>query len=85
MIKEKLISILVNVFGVTPESISDIPYLALKMGAIDEWDSLGNLDLLLAIEAEFSVRFSAEELSSLQSLKDIEHFLVVNSEQSDQQ
>ncbi len=78
MIKNKLISILIAHFEDVPESIQSMPYSALKMGAFDEWDSLGNLNLLLAIETEFSVRFSSEELASLQSLEDIEKCLVVN-------
>lgn len=78
MIKDKLISILVSHFDDVPEAVRSMPYSTLRMGAFDEWDSLGNLNLLLAVEAEFSIRFSSEELASLQSLEDIEKFLVTN-------
>lgn len=32
------------------------------------WDSLGHLNLMLAIEAEFGVTFSVEELGELRSI-----------------
>lgn len=43
----------------------------MKMGDIIEWDSMGNFNLLLAIEEKFSVRFSMEEMSEIKSIIDI--------------
>jgi acyl carrier protein len=47
----------------------------LSFGDVDEWDSLGNFALLLAIESEFSVEFSTEELMEIKSVKQILDFL----------
>ena len=52
---------------------SSIPneFSNLKIGDLEEWDSLGNFNLLLAVEAEYSIRFSIEEMSSLKSISQI--------------
>jgi acyl carrier protein len=52
-----------------------LPFEDLRMGAVEEWDSLGNLNLLLQIESEFSVRLTTEELASIDSLVQIEAYL----------
>ena len=40
----------------------------LKLGDIDEWDSLGNFNLLLAFEEFYDVRFSMDEMADLKSI-----------------
>ena len=47
----------------------------LKMGDIKEWDSLGNFNLLLAIESEFKIRFSMKEISEIKTIKSLEQNL----------
>ena len=47
----------------------------LKIGDIDEWDSVAHLDLLSEVEAEFGLRFSLDEMSELTSLDAIRHRL----------
>ena len=47
----------------------------LKIGDFKEWDSLGNLNLLLEIEKSFNVRFKPKELSSINSIKQITDYL----------
>jgi acyl carrier protein len=49
--------------------------LNLKIGALKEWDSLGNFNFLLAIEDEFSVKFKMSEISSFKSVKEILQYL----------
>lgn len=49
-----------------PSNCSD-----LKIGDLEEWDSLGNFNLLLAIEFEYAIRFSLEEMSEIKSVSDI--------------
>jgi len=39
--------------------------------AITEWDSLKHIELLLAIEEEFSVEFSDFEIAKLQSINEL--------------
>ncbi len=43
----------------------------LKLGDIDEWDSLGNFNLLLAFEEFYDVRFSMDEMADLKSITKI--------------
>lgn len=49
-----------------PEEIKD-----LKMGDFDEWDSLGNFNLILAVEAQYEIQFDMEELEELTSIASI--------------
>ena len=53
-----------------PEDIDD-----LKMGDIDEWDSIGNFNLILAIEQKYGIRFNMEDLDNLKSVKEIKRLL----------
>ena len=64
----KIREILITVFPLSemPEDI-----LGLKIGDIPDWDSLGNFNLLLAIEDAFNVRFTVEEMSKIQSIPQI--------------
>ena len=43
----------------------------LKLGDFIEWDSLGNLNLLLEIEKEFNIKFDTNTFSKIKSVKDI--------------
>lgn len=38
---------------------------------IDEWDSLAHINLLAAIESEFEVRFSADQMSQIDSVSSL--------------
>jgi len=39
--------------------------------SIKDWDSLAHVKLILALEEEFDVRFTTDEVSSLQSVGDL--------------
>ena len=54
-----------------PKAVLDISVLELKLGDIEDWDSLGNFNLLLAFEEFYGVRFSMEEMANLRSIKGI--------------
>ena len=43
----------------------------LKLGDLPMWDSIGNFNLLLAIEDRFSIRFTSEDLAQLNSIEQI--------------
>jgi acyl carrier protein len=45
------------------------------MGDLKEWDSLGNFNLILAIEQKYGIRFKIEDLDKLTSIKEIQKFL----------
>jgi acyl carrier protein len=64
--------ILIEVFSksIIPEEIN-----TLKMGDLKEWDSLGNFNLILAIEQKYGIRFKIEDLDKLTSIKEIQKFL----------
>ncbi|GAA0373724.1 acyl carrier protein [Paenibacillus motobuensis] len=40
-------------------------------GNTEQWDSLKHLELILALEEEFQVRFTAEQAVNIHSLEDI--------------
>ena len=42
-----------------------------KQEDIDKWDSLGHLNLILAIEAKLGVKFSSDEIVNIKSIKDV--------------
>jgi acyl carrier protein len=66
--EQKIREILISVFP-----LSDMPkdIASLKIGDIPDWDSLGNFNLLLAIEDAFNIRFSVDEMSKIQSISQI--------------
>lgn len=66
--KEEIRKIFMETF-VDSKVPSDIENL--KLGEIDEWDSLGNFNLLLAIEEYYKVKFDMDQMSSIKSVKDI--------------
>ena len=61
--------ILIKTFknSTVPEEIKD-----LKMGDFEEWDSLGNFNLILAIETEFQIQFDMDDLEKLTSISEIQ-------------
>ena len=64
----KLRVLIKNVF-----SLEEIPadFLLLQLGSLARWDSLGNFNLLLAVEEEFGLRFSMDQMGEIRSVKDI--------------
>jgi acyl carrier protein len=49
-----------------PDDISD-----LKMGDFDEWDSLGNFNLILAVEQKFKIQFDMDDIENMNSVRAI--------------
>ena len=69
--RERIKDVMAKTFQVPAAEIPDD-------ASIDEfprWDSLGHLELMLAIEMEFSVRLSADTMLELLKLEDIEAYL----------
>ena len=50
-----------------PDDISQ-----LNMGDIEEWDSLGNFNLILAVESHYQIQFEMDELETLTSASAIQ-------------
>lgn len=62
---EELKELLSEVFANSeiPETISNV-----EINDITEWDSMGNFNLLLAVEERFNIRFDLEEMSEIRSV-----------------
>jgi len=43
----------------------------LRIGDIEEWDSVAHLDLMAEIEQDFGVRFDLDEMTTLTSLPEL--------------
>ena len=54
-----------------PRSKINKNIINLKIGSLKKWDSLGNLNLILEIEKEFSIKFNSNTFSKIKSIKDI--------------
>lgn len=63
-IRELLIDVFAN------SQISE-PILDLKMDDIAEWDSMGNFNLLLAVEEKYGVQFDLDEMSDIRSVSSL--------------
>lgn len=65
---EKIHNLLHDIFpdDPIPKDVSD-----LMMGDIKAWDSLGNFNLILAIETEFGIRFSMQQTMEIKSVAQI--------------
>lgn len=44
----------------------------LKMGDLDEWDSLGNFNLILAVEQHFQIQFDIADMEKINSVEEIQ-------------
>ncbi|MCP4650698.1 MAG: acyl carrier protein [PVC group bacterium] len=65
--KEKLFNILRRVAKVSIEEVNEES----SPDTIDSWDSLTHINLILAIEEEFEVNFSHDQIARMQSFKSI--------------
>jgi acyl carrier protein len=54
-----------------PSSKINKNIINLKIGSLKKWDSLGNLNLILEIEKEFSIKFNSNTFSKIKSIQDI--------------
>ena len=70
-IKKNLFSLLEDVFELNETK----PNENLKMGDIADWDSIGHIRLILAIEAEFEVKIPFEKAREFHRIKFILEYL----------
>ncbi len=47
----------------------------LRIGDVDQWDSVAHLDLMSEVEREFGVRFDLDEMTTLTSLSELVNWL----------
>lgn len=64
MIKERMQNIFRDVFDDPALEIWD----GMTAGDVDEWDSLSHVQLVIAVEKEFKVRFSTADIIALNNV-----------------
>jgi acyl carrier protein len=62
-LKDRIIAVMQRVFGL--EQIDGNA----SQRAIEKWDSLGHLNLIVALEEEFGVSFEPEEITEMTSVQ----------------
>jgi acyl carrier protein len=67
-------NILYEVFSVNkfPKKIEELKY-----EDFNEWDSLGNFNLLLAVEEFYNIRFTMEEITNIRSVEQLTQALKI--------
>ncbi len=70
-LQDKVRKIMSEVFNVPVDTISD----EIEIGDIEPWDSLGQLNLMLALEGAFSVHFTTGQVLELNSFRKIIGYL----------
>lgn len=69
--RERIKQVMSDLWGIP---VSDIPDDATPE-SLSQWDSIRHLQFVMALEAEFQVRFTAEEMIELRSLASFERYL----------
>lgn len=67
MIKEKILDIISKTINVDKSILTD----DLSIGGITEWDSVGNLAIIAAIEEELQLEIPLEDLFEMTSIESI--------------
>lgn len=69
--EDRLAQTVAQVLGVTPDVLSEES----SPNTISKWDSLGHLSLVMALEDEFGVSLSAEDVLAMRSVGSIRSIL----------
>jgi len=69
--REKIKNVMAVVFEIQPTDIPD----SASTSSLENWDSLNHMNLVVALEEEFKVRFSDEEIVEIISLEAVEKAL----------
>lgn len=68
MVSERIFSVMSAVFGVDRSKLGE----GAAPGTVEQWDSLRHMNLVLALEEEFGVRFAEDQIEQLMSFPLIE-------------
>ena len=71
MIKEKIIKILSKILKTKKIDLKK----KVKLQNLKNWDSLAQINFMMALEENFEIRFSIEEISKLKYLNDFEKII----------
>jgi len=69
--ERKLKQAMADIFGVPADSIND----SSTLDSIERWDSTGHLNLVLALEEQFDVRFTEDQMAEAISYPLLKHAL----------
>lgn len=71
-----------KIFGELFEFEDSEVSLEMTMNDVEEWDSLMHIQLVIALEKEFHIKFSTQQIISMKSVKDTVCFVQENLKQS---
>ena len=66
-VQEKVIQVLINIFQVSPDKIST----ETTSDNVENWDSMNHINMILALEQEFGIRYDEEQVVSMLSVEEI--------------
>ncbi|MBD5189867.1 MAG: acyl carrier protein [Bacteroidales bacterium] len=66
-ISSKIKEIIAETLHISPESVTD----DLSIGGIPQWDSMGNIAVISAIEEKFDIEIPIEDLIDLNSVRSL--------------
>jgi len=69
--EDRLSQTVAEVLGVTPDELSEDS----SPDTVSSWDSLGHLNLVIALEEEFGIRLSAGDVLAMRSVRLIRQIL----------
>ena len=73
-VRDRVATIVAETFAIPRDDVvADLGY-----GVIESWDSVGHLDLLLALERSFGFKMTAELIPRLTSVRAIEQYVLEN-------
>lgn len=64
---QKLVEIFVDIYGLEPSEVSP----ELNIASVDGWDSLNNLRFVTAVEEEFGIELTAEQIQQMTTMPSI--------------
>lgn len=70
-VHDRVATIVAEVFAISRDDV----YADLGYGVIEQWDSVGHLDLLLALERAFGFSMNADLIQQLASVRAIEEYV----------
>ena len=68
MIHEKILNVVADIFEVPINQINN----ELSLNSIKQWDSVNHLKLMIALEEEFEIKFTKDDIESMINLSIIE-------------
>jgi len=66
-VQERVIQVLVNIFQVSADKIST----ETTPDNVEKWDSMNHINMILALEQEFGIRYDEEQVVSMLSVGEI--------------